>query len=117
MEDCIFCKMAAGEIPVTPVYQDDLVMAFDDISPQSPVHTLIIPRAHHQDLGDGVPAETAAALLAAVPIVAQAKVVAESGYRVIVNNGGDANQSVMHLHVHVLGGKAMQHRMVKFIDE
>ena len=117
MRDCIFCKVASGEIPVTPVYEDDLVIAFDDISPQAPVHTLVIPRVHYDDLGDGIPAPTLAAVFAAVPKVAAAKGIADSGYRIIVNNGPDANQTVRHLHVHVLGGKAMEHGMVTFVDE
>lgn len=114
MEDCIFCKVASGEIPATFVYEDDLVVAFDDISPQAPVHTLVIPRTHYADLGDNVPADTFAALCKAVSAVARAKGVAESGYRVIVNNGPDANQTVKHLHVHVMGGRAMEHGMVTF---
>jgi histidine triad (HIT) family protein len=117
MEDCIFCKVGGGEIPVTFIYQDDLVVAFDDISPQAPVHTLVIPRAHYTDLGDGVPAETRSALLAAVPMVARTKGISESGYRVIINNGSDANQTVKHLHIHVMGGRAMEHGMVTFAAE
>ena len=117
MQGCIFCKMATGEIPVVPVYQDELVIAFDDISPQAPVHTLIIPRAHYDNLGDAMPDETLAAVFSAVPLVAAAKGVAESGYRIIVNNGADANQTVGHLHVHVLGGRTMAHGMVIFEDE
>jgi histidine triad (HIT) family protein len=116
MEDCIFCKVGRGEIPVTLVYEDDLVVAFDDISPQAPVHTLVIPRQHYADLADGVPSETLAALFSAVPAVANAKGIAASGYRVIVNNGADANQTVKHLHVHVMGGRAMGHGMVTFVD-
>jgi histidine triad (HIT) family protein len=99
------------------VYQDDLVIAFDDISPQAPVHTLVIPRQHYADLGDGVPAEALSAIFSAVPIVAGIKGVAESGYRVIVNNGRDANHTVPHLHVHVMGGRAMEHGMVTFVAE
>ena len=117
MEDCIFCKIGRGEIPVSLVYQDDLVVAFDDVSPQAPVHTLVIPREHFANLGDGVPAETLAALFSAVPEVAAVKGVAESGYRVIVNNGPDANQTVAHLHVHVVGGRGMEHGMVTFVAE
>jgi histidine triad (HIT) family protein len=114
MEECIFCKIGRGEILVTPVYQDDLVIAFDDVSPQAPVHTLVIPRKHYAHLSDGVPAETLAAIFSAVPAVAALKGVGESGYRVIVNNGPDANQTVPHLHVHVMGGRAMKHGMVTF---
>jgi histidine triad (HIT) family protein len=117
MDECIFCKIGRGEIPVTPVYQDDLVIAFDDVSPQAPVHTLVIPRQHYANLGDTVPAETLAAVISAVPIVAEIKGVTESGYRVIVNNGRDANQTVPHLHVHVMGGRAMEHGMVTFVAE
>jgi histidine triad (HIT) family protein len=114
VEDCIFCKIAAGEIPVPLVYEDDLVVAFNDAEPQGPVHVLIVPRAHYRTLADGVPAEVAAALCAAVPKVAEMKGIAENGYRVIVNSGPDARQSVPHLHVHVIGGAPMTHGMVDF---
>ncbi len=87
MSECIFCKIVDGEIPAALVYQDDKVIAFDDISPQAPVHTLVIPRAHHAHLGDDLDAETLAAVFSAVPKVAAIKGVEESGYRVIVNNG------------------------------
>jgi len=117
MDDCIFCKIVSGDIPASVVYENDQVLAFDDISPQAPVHTLVIPKAHHSDLGDGVDAETLAAVFSAVPEVARLKGIAESGYRVIVNNGRDANQLVAHLHVHVMGGKTMAHGMVTFADE
>lgn len=114
MTDCIFCKIAAGEIPATFIYEDDLVVAFDDVSPQAPVHTLVIPRQHFVNFGDGLPGEVLSALFEAVPKVAQAKGISESGYRVIVNNGPDANQTVQHLHVHVMGGREMAHGMVVF---
>ncbi len=117
MSDCIFCAIASGAIPARFVYEDDLVVAFDDISPQAPVHTLIIPREHHANLADGVSPELAAALLAAVPKVAEMKGVAHSGYRVIVNTGTDALQTVQHLHLHVMGGRAMHHGLVGFADE
>ena len=117
MDDCIFCKIVSGDIPATVVYENDRVLAFDDISPQAPVHTLVIPKAHHEDLADDVDDETLAAIFTAVPEVARIKGVSDSGYRVIVNNGRDANQLVAHLHVHVLGGKTMAHGMVTFADE
>jgi histidine triad (HIT) family protein len=116
MEDCIFCKVARGEISATRVYEDDVVVAFDDISPQAPVHTLVIPKEHFETMGSGVPDETMAALFVAVPEVARLKGVVASGYRVIVNNGPDANQTVHHLHVHVMGGRAMSHGMLNFSD-
>lgn len=114
MEDCIFCKIAGGEIPSTFIYEDEHVVAFDDLSPQAPVHTLVIPRTHHADLSDDMSYELMAALFAAVPRVAELKGVSHSGYRVIVNSGEDARQTVKHLHVHVMGGRPMSHGMVSF---
>lgn len=107
MTDCIFCKIAAGEIPATVVYEDDAVIAFDDLSPMMPVHTLIIPKEHHANIGDNVPDALMGRLFNTVKKVAQVKGISESGYRVIVNTGDDAQQSVHHLHVHVLGGAPM----------
>lgn len=114
MDDCIFCKIARGELGTEAVYENDVVMAFDDLSPQAPVHTLVIPKAHYRNLDDDVPADVLGALFSAVSEVARMKGVATSGYRVIVNNGPDANQTVPHLHVHVLGGKPMTHGMLNF---
>lgn len=114
MDDCIFCMIARGELDARTVYSDDLVIAFDDITPQAPVHTLIIPRRHYADMGDDVPDEVACALFAAAPKVAAIKGVAETGYRVIINNGRDASQTVQHLHVHVMGGVPFSHGMVHF---
>lgn len=116
VENCVFCMIATGELESKKVFEDDLIMAFDDIGPQAPVHTLIIPKEHYNDLGDDVPIATIAALFEAVPRVAEMKGVASSGYRVIVNNGRDANQTVGHLHIHVLGGKSMSHGMVSFTE-
>ena len=112
MSDCVFCMIASGEIPSTPVYEDEVVVAFDDIAPQAPVHTLIIPRAHYANVADGVPSELMLRVMEAIPRVAEEKGVAESGYRVIINTGPDAAQSVHHFHVHVLGGKPMAEGMV-----
>ena len=117
MDDCLFCKIARGEIPVTPVYEDDRVVAFDDIDPQAPVHTLVIPRTHYTNLNDDIPAEDLAAVLGAAQHVARIKGVGTSGYRVIINSGHDSNQTVHHLHMHVLGGQPMAHGMVLFADE
>jgi len=117
VSDCIFCAIASGAIPSRLVYEDDLVVAFDDVAPQAPVHTLVIPREHHANLADEVSPELAAALLAAVPKVAEIKGVASSGYRVIVNTGNDALQTVQHLHLHVMGGRPMHHGLVGFAEE
>lgn len=117
MSDCIFCMVAAGEIPAKTVFENDQVIAFDDIAPQAPVHTLIIPRRHYSTLGDDVPDEVLSALFGAVPEVAKLKGVDESGYRLIVNNGPDAMQSVGHLHLHILGGRPMSHGMVRFSSD
>lgn len=115
MTDCVFCMVAAGEIPAQIVYSDDTVIAFHDISPQSPVHVLIIPREHYASLQDDVPDATLAALFRAVRDVARATGVDDSGYRVIANSGADANQTVGHLHIHVMGGRPMSHGMVDFL--
>lgn len=107
MDDCIFCKIAAGEIPSAKVYEDDLVFAFEDANPMMPVHTLIVPKEHHDNIGDGISDELMGHLFNAVKKVAEIKGIADSGYRVIVNTGDDAQQTVHHVHVHVLGGAPM----------
>lgn len=117
MNDCVFCKIAAGEIPANVVYEDDLVIAFDDLSPQAPVHTLVIPKKHFTSMADEIDPTTLGSLFGAVHAVAQSKGVAESGYRIIVNNGPDAKQTVQHLHVHVMGGREMAHGMVVFSED
>lgn len=111
MSDCIFCKIAAHEIPSTVVYEDELVIAFDDLSPQAPVHTLVIPKEHYQDITDGVPAETIAAMVHAIGEVAKAKGL-DAGFRVISNKGADAGQTVMHFHMHVLGGEPLGENLI-----
>lgn len=116
VESCIFCMIAADEMSARKVFEDEEIIAFDDIAPQAPVHTLIIPKKHFGHLGDDVPQATIGALFAAIPKIADIKGVASSGYRVIVNNGRDANQTVGHLHVHILGGQSMSHGMVNFVE-
>lgn len=106
-EDCIFCKIAAGEIPSTKVYEDDRVLAFEDLNPMMPVHVLIIPKEHHDNIGDDIPDDLMGHLFNTVKKVAELKGVEQTGYRVIVNTGDDACQSVHHVHVHVLGGAQM----------
>ncbi len=114
MASCIFCMIAAGEIPARMVFEDDEILAFDDIAPQAPVHTLVIPKRHFAHMNDDVSLVAMGNLFAAVPRIAEMKGIADSGYRVIVNNGRDANQTVGHLHVHVMGGRPMSHGMITF---
>jgi histidine triad (HIT) family protein len=110
MADCLFCSIIEGKIKGDIVYQDETVLAFSDIRPEAPVHVLIVPRKHIasvSDLGpDDVPVVGAIFMVAAK--LAKELGIAESGYRVVVNNGADAGQSVFHLHYHLLGGRPMR---------
>jgi histidine triad (HIT) family protein len=109
MDDCLFCRIAAKKIPAAVVYEDDEMLAFDDIHPQAPVHVLIIPKEHFASLND-VPEGREALLgrmIAKARDLAEAKGVAKSGYRVVLNTAGDSGQAVFHIHVHVLGGRKM----------
>jgi histidine triad (HIT) family protein len=117
VKGCVFCRIVAGELPAAVVYSDEHVIAFDDVSPQAPVHVLVVPREHYTHLGDGVPEQVIGALFAAVPRVAEAKGVRTTGYRTIVNTGPDAAQTIEHLHVHVMGGAPMAEGMVRFRKE
>ena len=109
MSDCIFCKIAAGDIAADLVYQDDDVVAFRDITPQAPTHILIIPRRHISTLLDTTP-ETAPLLgrmqQAAVEI-ARSEGLGERGFRLVTNCLEEAGQSVFHLHLHLLGGRRL----------
>lgn len=106
-DDCLFCKIVAGEIPCTKVYEDDHVLAFEDVSPMMPVHTLVVPKEHYSSIADNIPADELGRLFSAVPKVAEAKGVLDEGFRTLVNTGDHACQSVHHIHVHVLGGAQM----------
>ena len=105
--DCIFCKLVAGEIPSTKVYEDEYVYAFDDIEPEAPVHVLVVPKTHYHELNGEVPAEALGHIMAALPKVAKIQGVDESGFRCIINVGPDSAQTVPHMHVHVIGGAKM----------
>ena len=107
MENCLFCKIVSGDIPSKKVYEDDDFYAFDDIEPETPIHTLVIPKQHFDNLQDDVPQELLGKLMTVVPEVAKAKGVYESGYRSIINTGPDSAATVSHLHVHILGGTKM----------
>ena len=105
---CLFCKIAAGEIPSTKVYEDDKILAFRDIAPQAPSHILVIPKVHIQDVS-GITAENSAIvahIFATIPQIAKAEGL-DNGYRVVSNCGEDAGQTVQHLHFHILGGKKL----------
>lgn len=104
---CLFCRIASGEIPATIIAQNATCLAFRDIAPQAPVHVLVIPRIHAASLSDEVSLPVLADLLALARDVAQQEGIAESGYRVVTNTGADGGQSVAHLHLHVLGGRAL----------
>jgi histidine triad (HIT) family protein len=109
MTDCIFCKIAAGEIPGERLYEDEHVLAFRDLNPQAPVHVLIIPRKHIATLNDlrDEDAELAGRLFLAAQAVAEQSGIAEAGYRTVVNCNAEAGQSVYHIHLHVLGGRRL----------
>ena len=107
VDDCIFCKIAAGEIPSTRVFEDDVCVAFEDLSPQAPTHVLIIPRDHVDSL-DKVGKENRESLghlLLTAAEIAREKGFADDGYRVVINTNGDGGQTVFHLHVHLLAGR------------
>ncbi len=106
--DCLFCKIAAGEIPSTKVYEDDKILAFRDIQPMAPTHILVIPKEHIPSV-DGITPENShlvAHIFTQIPKIASAEGLV-NGYRVISNCGSDAGQSVPHLHFHILGGRAL----------
>ena len=105
---CLFCKIVAGEIPSTKVYEDETVLAFRDINPMAPTHILVIPKAHIPSV-DGVTAENSgvvAHIFEVIPAIAAAEGLT-NGYRVISNCGPDAGQTVPHLHFHILGGREL----------
>lgn len=109
MKDCLFCKIAGGEIPADKVYEDDDVLAFRDIAPKAPVHLLVIPRRHISSLGEvtGDDAAVLGKLLLILRDLAVKEGIANSGYRVVNNIGSDGGQAVQHIHFHLLGGRAM----------
>ena len=109
---CIFCKIVAGEIPSQKVYEDELCLAFHDINPETPVHILVIPKAHIASV-DEVTEENSAAvahIFEMIPKIAKSAGLT-NGYRVITNCGDDACQSVKHLHFHVMGGRQLPENM------
>jgi histidine triad (HIT) family protein len=105
--DCIFCKIAAGEIPSTRVYEDDICVAFEDLHPQAPTHILVIPKTHVASMDEAAEShkEMLGHLLLAAAEIARRRGFAEDGYRTVINTNSDGGQTVFHLHVHLLGGR------------
>lgn len=109
MEDCLFCKIVKGEIPSTKVYEDDEILAFNDIEPLAPIHILVVPKKHiaslaHMENGDEI---IIGKIYKVINQIAEEKGFKQDGYRVIVNCGENGGQEVMHLHFHVLAGKKL----------
>ena len=112
MSNCLFCRIIAGEIPSTKVYEDDTVLAFRDIAPQAPTHILVIPKAHISGVS-AITAENSAVvahIFEVIPQIAAAEGLSE-GFRVVSNCGDHAGQTVHHLHFHILGGKQLSLQM------
>lgn len=111
--DCIFCKIASGDIPSNKVYEDDRIVAFKDLNPQAPVHVLIIPREHIASMNDvnDDNCDTVGYVFSKIPHIAKLCGL-ENGYRVISNCGSDAGQTVFHIHFHLLGGKMLGENLI-----
>ena len=108
MPDCLFCAIVAGDIPAKQVLQSDRTLSFRDINPQAPTHVLVIPKEHHRDVAALAKAgDLLDEVIAQAHEVARKEGVSETGYRVVFNTGGDAGQTVPHVHAHVLGGRPM----------
>jgi histidine triad (HIT) family protein len=105
--DCLFCKIVAGDIPSSKVYEDDDLFAFDDVSPQAPTHVLIVPRRHIDSLdkAEASDQELLGKLMLAAADIAREKGFAKDGYRVVINTNENGGQTVFHLHVHLMGGR------------
>jgi len=108
--DCLFCKISEKKIPSKIFYEDEKMVAFEDINPQAPVHLLLIPRKHLSGLLDLMPEDQAdiSHLFLTLPELARKKGIAERGFRTVVNSGRDAGQTVFHLHIHLLGGRPLR---------
>jgi histidine triad (HIT) family protein len=109
-DDCIFCKIIAGQMGDSPLYQDDAVTAFRDVNPQAPTHILIVPNKHMASVNETSPEDqaTLGKMMLTAAKLAQDEGIAESGYRLIINNGPEAGQVVFHLHMHLMGGRRMR---------
>ena len=106
-EACIFCRIARGEIPAQMVMNNKEIAAFRDVNPQAPVHILIIPKKHIASLDDATDSDLLGKMLSLAAAIARQEKISKSGYRTVINTGKDGGQSVDHLHIHLLGGRAM----------
>ena len=109
MSNCLFCKIVAGEIPAGKVYEDDRMIAFNDINPQAPMHVLVVPRTHIATLNDLSPAndDLVGAMVRTAAKIAKDRGYDGPGFRTVFNCNAQAGQTVFHLHLHVLGGRTM----------
>jgi histidine triad (HIT) family protein len=107
MEDCIFCKIVAGQIPAKKVGENEGAIAFPDINPVAPVHILVIPRKHLRSLDEADDGAALSSVFSLAREVARANGLQQSGWRAVINTGRDANQVVFHVHLHVIGGRPM----------
>ena len=107
-DDCIFCKIINNEIPSTKVYEDDTVIAFNDINPLAPIHILVVPKIHIENLMELEDNELLAHLVEVIKKIAIEQGLDKDGFRVVTNNGENAGQVVKHLHFHILGGKKLE---------
>jgi len=110
MADCLFCKMVNGEIKPDVVYEDEQLLAFRDVNPQAPVHILLIPKRHISTLNDLSESDDAllGSMLRVAAQIADSEGIAEQGYRTLINCNADGGQTVFHIHLHLLGGRAMR---------
>jgi histidine triad (HIT) family protein len=108
-DNCLFCRIVAGEIPAAKVHEDDEIMAFNDINPQAPMHVLVVPRTHVATLNDLEPAHDAlvGGMLRRAAAIAAERGFAAGGYRTVFNCNADAGQTVFHIHLHVIGGRRL----------
>lgn len=112
-EECVFCRIIRKEVPSQPIHEDHDLIAFPDINPVAPVHVLVVPKEHMQNLNEAGVRDVAVLgkMLRLAAKIANEKGIAESGYRIVINNGEDGGQVVPHLHLHLIGGRGLGHRM------
>lgn len=106
MSDCVFCKIVAGEIPSPRVYEDDKMIAINDVAPAAPVHILLIPKVHTENVTT-VDQDLLKHMMGKIKEIAAKAGLSEKGFRVVINTGADGGQTVNHLHIHIIGGKVL----------